>query len=152
MPQPIITAARTARLDLPYLFPGQSQKEAFVNEALARLDALVQPSVIDERNDPPTDAVRGDSYLVGRSPTGEWVDNAGAIAVWAENQWLLAAPLEGMAIFDRAAGSIARYFQAVGWSRAEAPPMVTGGAVPDAELRAAFNALVESLRTLGFFA
>ena len=152
MPQPEITTARTARLDLPYLFPGQAQKEAFVNEALARLDALVQPSVIDKRNDPPSNPVAGDSYLVGSLPTGEWVDRIGAIAVWVENQWLLTAPREGMAVFERAAGCLARYWATSGWNRAATPPAVTGGTVQDTELRVAFAQMVDGLRSLGFFA
>ena len=41
MTDPIALDARTPRHSLPLLYPGQAQKEVFVNEALARLDALV---------------------------------------------------------------------------------------------------------------
>lgn len=152
MPQPVITAARTARLDLPFLFPGQAQKEAFVNEALARLDLLVQPSVIDERNEPPATPADGDCHLVGNAPTDDWSAHSGALAVWAGNQWLFGMPHEGMALFDRAAGCLARYSGAAGWTRVAAPDPVAGGAVQDSELRAAFAQLAAGLRSLGIFA
>lgn len=152
MPEPQITSARTARLDLPYLFPGQAQKEAFVNEALARLDALVQPAVLDERDDPPSDPAPGDSHIVGTAPTGAWAGHAGAIALWAESQWLFVSPREGMTAFDRASASLASYSAAAGWNRAEAPAAVSGGAVVDTELRAAFAEAIAGLRSLGFFA
>ncbi|HLZ79899.1 MAG TPA: hypothetical protein VKQ09_11235 [Sphingomonas sp.] len=35
----------TTRFALPLIAPGQAQKELFHNEALARVDALLQPSV-----------------------------------------------------------------------------------------------------------
>lgn len=35
----------TARLKLPFLVPGQAQKELFHNEALQIIDMLVQPVV-----------------------------------------------------------------------------------------------------------
>lgn len=152
MPEPQITTSRTARLDFPNLFAGQAQKEAFVNEALARLDALVQPAVLDERDNPPTDPAPGDSHIVGAAPTGRWAGHPGAIAIWAENQWLFTAPQEGMAVFDRGAAAVARYSQASGWRRAQAPADVTGGAVVDAELRSAFAALLTGLRSVGIFA
>ena len=152
MPEPQITTARTARLDLPFLFPGQAQKEAFVNEALARLDALVQPAVLDERDDPPADPAPGDSHIVGTAPTGDWAQHAGALATWAESQWLFVSPRAGMGVFDQASGSLARYAQGDGWTRAQAPVEPSGGPVIDAEMRAAFAALIAGLRSLGFFA
>ena len=36
----------TARLALPFLAPGQAQKELYHNEALSRLDLLVQTVVL----------------------------------------------------------------------------------------------------------
>lgn len=152
MPQPLITSPSTPRLGLPYLFPGQAQKEAFVNEALARLDALVVPSVQGERADPPATPAVGDCYVVAATPAGAWEGHAGALAVWAENQWLFAEPVEGMWIFDRGAGGMAHYSDPSGWTRVAAPPLPGGGATQDAEARAAIGALIEGLRNLGIFA
>ena len=152
MPEPVITAARTPRHDLPYLFPGQAQKEAYVNEALARLDALVQPSVIDERSDPPTDPAAGDCHIVGPAPTGTWAGQAGVLATWAETQWLFAAPTAGALVFDQASACFAVLRAEDGWSRAAMPAVPSGGATQDMEARAAIAAVLAALQTLGIFA
>ena len=151
MPQPVITTARTARHGLPHLFPGQAQKEAFVNEALARLDALVHLAVIDERADPPADPLPGDCHIVASAPTGSWSGHAGAIASWAESLWLFAAPIDGMRAFDKASGCLAVYTTAAGWSRVSAPAAPAGGAAADAEARAAIVDIIDGLRLLGIF-
>lgn len=152
MSEPVLTTARTARLSLPFLFPGQAQKEAFVNEALARLDALVAPAVIDVRAAPPGDPQPGDCYLVGDAPSGAFAGQARALACWAEAHWVFTAPRVGMRIFDRAVGALAVYDAAAGWQRIAAPPIPSGGPVQDGEARAAIAALVAGLRTLGIFA
>ena len=36
---------RTARLGLPFILPGQAQKELFHNEALTLVDAALHPAV-----------------------------------------------------------------------------------------------------------
>lgn len=152
MPQPAITTARTPRLSLPYLFPGQAQKEAFVNEALARLDAAVQPAIIGERADPPASPEPGDIHIVAASPTGAWSGQARALALWAENQWLFIAPVEGMRAYDRSAGCVAVYRAASGWRRAATPALPSGGTAADAEARTAIAELIEALRAAGIFA
>ena len=49
----------SARLALPFLVPGQAQKEFFHNEALQLLDIIVQPAVEGAaRNDPPSRVTR----------------------------------------------------------------------------------------------
>lgn len=151
MPDPPITTARTPRHALPYLFPGQTQKEGFVNEALARLDALVQPSVLGELATPPAAPASGDSYIVGTQPQGEWAGHSGAIATWSENQWLFAIARPGMRVFDAAYGALV-VCDGVGiWHRASAPPRPAGGSVQDAEARTAIAAIADGLRALGFF-
>ena len=39
-------------------------------------------------NTPPENPVKGDSYLVGREPTGVWSEKAGYMAEWDGNQWI----------------------------------------------------------------
>ena len=151
MPEPVITTARTARHDLPNLFPGQAQKEAFVNEALTRLDGLLHLAVIDERANPPVDPAPGDCHIVGAAPTGAWTGHARSIAIWAENQWLYARASEGMFAFDRATGCLASFTEAGGWQRVSAPANPTGGATQDNEARAAISAILDRLRTIGIF-
>ena len=98
-----------------------------MNEALVRIDSLVQPSVLDERSDPPPEPVDGDCHIVGPAPVGTWSEQAGALAVWAGNQWLFAAPIAGSLVFDRASGSYAVYDPDDGWRRAATPPRPTAG-------------------------
>ena len=151
MPEPMLTTARTPRLDLPFLFPGQAQKEAFVNEALARLDMLVQPVVLGEASVPPANPLRGDSYLVAAKASGDWAGREGAIASWADTQWLFTPAFEGARVYDVARGSIAVFHPAEGWRRAAAPSAPTGGATQDIEARAAIAAIVARLHSLGIF-
>lgn len=153
MPEPVVTTARSPRLSLPYLFPGQAQKEAFVNEALTRLDALAPlPVVLGERAAPPADPAPGDCHLVAPAPTGAWAGEGGAIACWADTHWLFTPPTPGMQVHDRSANSLAVYDAAAGWRRVAAPPPPAGGTVQDIEARAAIAAIVAGLRQLRIFA
>lgn len=151
MPEPILTTARTPRHQLPFLFAGQSQKEAFVNEALARLDALVQPVVLGETAAPPLAPADGDSYLVGAPASGEWAGHEGAIATWADPIWLFATPFDGTRAYDVGSGSIAVFSEAEGWLRVIGPDAPAGGATQDMEARAAITAIVAGLHRLGIF-
>lgn len=130
---------------------GQSQKEAFVNEALARIDALLQPAVLSEMASPPPSPRDGDSYIVGASATGSWAGCENALATWAQTQWLFARPVEGARVHDAATASLAVFTEANGWSRAASPAPPTGGAVQDAEARAAIADIVAGLHSLGIF-
>lgn len=151
MPLPTITSARTPAHGLPYLFPGQAQREAFVNEAFARLDALVQPSVRGEIADPPAEPSPGDSYIVADDATGGWAGQERALAVWAENRWLFQPPREGARIYDASAGGLACFTAAGGWQRFAAPALPGGGVTQDSEARATLAAVVAALRAAGIF-
>lgn len=151
MPLPAITSARTPKHDLPYLFAGQAQKEAFVNEAFARADALLQPVVLDELAAPPAAPAAGDCYLVAEPATGGWTGHDRAIALWAENQWLFLPPREGARVFDLAAAAFASFSASEGWQRTEPPALPSGGATQDSEARAAIVQLVARLHQAGIF-
>ena len=151
MPEPVITTARTPRHALPFLFPGQAQKEAFVNEALARLDGLLQPVVLGERAEPPTGPESGDSYLVSGPATGDWSGQEAAIATWAGTHWLFAPPCEGARVHDAATGALAVFSALGGWRRASAPSIPAGGATQDVEARAAITDIVARLHSLAIF-
>ena len=47
---------------------------------------------LDSVNTPPENPVKGDSYLVGREPTGAWSEKAGYMAEWDGNQWVFTSP------------------------------------------------------------
>lgn len=96
---------QTARFALPYLAPGQMQKELFHNEALLTIDALLCPVVEGEASAaPPSTPAIGGCYLVGIGATGAWTGQDGALACFSEGGWRFVAPLEGMRLVDRFTG------------------------------------------------
>jgi hypothetical protein len=151
MPLPSITSARTPAHGLPYLFPGQAQREAFVNEAFARIDALLQPVVLAERAAPPAEPLPGDCYLLADAVSGAWAGHERALAVWAENQWLYLPPREGARVCDLATGSLVMFTADDGWQRIAAPVLPAGGATQDSEARSAIEAIVAALGAAGIF-
>lgn len=83
-------------LSLPYILPSQAQKHVTHNEALRRLDAVVQLSVLDrDLAVPPATPEEGDRYLVATSPTGAWSGKAGMVAAWQDGAWVFLAPRQG---------------------------------------------------------
>lgn len=86
----------TAKLSLPLLAPSQAQKHVTVNEALGRLDAMVQLSLTSRTvTTPPVAAIEGDTYLVPGSAVNEWAGQDGAITVFQNNGWLFINPQAG---------------------------------------------------------
>ena len=69
----------TPNLSLPYLQSQQAQKHVTLNEALRRLDALVQLTVLSRTlTAEPASSANGDRYLLPDGATGEAWDGAGA--------------------------------------------------------------------------
>lgn len=151
MPEPVTLTARSARHGLPFLFAGQAQKEIFVNEALARLDALIQPVVLGEASNPPASAADGDSYIVATGAGGGWAGQDGAIATWAHGAWLFAPPVDGACVHDASTGALACFSAGTGWRGVAVPTPPAGGTTQDAEARAAIAAILDGLRSLGIF-
>jgi len=127
----------------------QSQKEFYVNEAHALTDALLHAACEGETADPPATPAEGETWLVGNSATGEWSGEDGKLASRQADNWLFAAPKDGMRLFDRSTGQILLYRG--GWQRPAAPGAPSGGAVVDAEARAAIVNLVVALVEAGIF-
>ena len=46
---------------------------------------------IAQQNNPPASPETGDTYLVGSTPTGDWVGHAGELAVWSGSAWSFSA-------------------------------------------------------------
>ena len=149
MPDPIVFDSISPRFSLPLLFAGQSQKEAFVNEAHARADALLHCAIEGEAATPPTTPVEGTNWLVAASPTGAWAGQAGKLACRQAGNWLFVAPRDGMVLLNRTNGQQRRYFAS--WLPPSVPSAPTGGTTIDTEARAAIAALVAALRTAGVF-
>lgn len=158
----------TPRLALPLLAAGQAQKELYHNEALATLDALVQP-VAATFGDPAPPAAPGvgQSWIVGTAPTGDWSGHPDAVASWTDGGWRFATPIEGMWVWVSAAGLWAHRAggawslgtlpasalviggQQVVGARGGAIVAPAGGATVDGEARAAIAAVLAALRAHG---
>lgn len=105
----------TPNLGLPYLAAAQAQKHVTHNEALRRLDALVEVAVIDSAlADPPGSPADGDRYIVPASPTGAWVGHSDDIAAFLDGAWVFFTPAVGWIAFDRAADEML-LFGVAGW-------------------------------------
>jgi hypothetical protein len=97
----------TSHLDLPFLAPAQAQKHVTHNEALKRLDTVVQLAVLGATlATPPTAPEEGDRYIVGSAATGAWAGKDGQIAAFLDGAWDFATPKPGWIAFDLAAEAI----------------------------------------------
>ena len=139
--------SRTPRLDMPLLFAGQAQKEGFVNEVTARVDALLHAAIESETETPPISPLDGQAWLVGTSPSGEWSGHGGEIAARQAGNWLFFTPRDGMKLLNRAAGQEIRY--QAGWQIAARPTSPSGGTTIDNEARASIDGLIAALTTAG---
>ncbi|MBB3964988.1 DUF2793 domain-containing protein [Rhizobium metallidurans] len=94
---------QTNNLALPYILPSQAQKHVPHNEALRRLDTVVQLAILGERQSPPETApgtpAEGDRYLVGADPQGEWLGRQGLVSVWQDGAWAYQSPNPGWRAF-----------------------------------------------------
>ena len=158
----------TPRLSLPFLSPGQAQKEFFVNESLQKLDFLVAGAVEEPpRSDPPALPTIGAAYIVGGTPTGDWAGRSRCIAGYSDGGWRFISAAEGMRIYVKAAETIA-VFRAGEWeigsvrcsqlvvsgqqvvgARGDGIGTPTGGLTIDVEARAAIDEILERLRSHG---
>ena len=83
-------------LALPYLAPAQAQKHVTHNEALAKLDTLVQLRVEDfDATQPPAAPVAGQGHALGAGPTGAWAGQDDTLAVWDGTAWIFVTPRPG---------------------------------------------------------
>ena len=104
------------RLSLPYLQPSQAQKHVTHNEALQRLDALVQLTVVAIGSEtPPADPAAGDIHALGAGPTGAWAGAQGKLALWDGSSWQFILPGEGWRAYDLSAQK-AHVYTGSGWS------------------------------------
>lgn len=83
-------------LGLPYIQPSQAQKHVTHNEALKRLDVLVQ-LVVSSRTTatPPSAPPDGRRHVVPGGATGDWADQDGKLAVFQNGAWIFIDPLVG---------------------------------------------------------
>lgn len=101
--------SNTARLGLPLVQAAQAQKHVTVNEALVRLDGLVNLVLQSESvTVPPSLVVDGASYAVPIGAANAWSGHDGAIAIGTNGGWDFVQPMRGWRAFiaDRGAGAV----------------------------------------------
>ena len=96
--------SQTPHFNLDYLMPEQAQKHVTLNDALRRLDGLVQLSVKSTKLAiPPSAPANGDRYLVGPEPQEAWDGASGNLALYEDTAWHFFAPQSGWRLWDEAA-------------------------------------------------
>ncbi|MBN8483914.1 MAG: DUF2793 domain-containing protein [Sphingomonadales bacterium] len=146
MPNPLFDSS-TPRLGLPLLFAGQTQKEGYLNETAARLDALMFLAIEGEAANPPPAPLDGQSWLISPAASGDWLGHDGQIAIRQGGNWLFALPVDGLRLLDRASGQEWRF--SGGWRIPDRPALPAGGTTIDAEARAAIAGIIAALETAG---
>jgi hypothetical protein len=161
-------ADATARFALPFLIPGQAQKELFHNEALAVLDCAVDAAVEEApRVAPPASPVEGQCWIAAAGATGAWSGRDLCLAAWTSGGWRFVAPPAGMSVWNKADALTLRY-DGTGWNAGElvgsslriggvqvvgerlaAIASPSGGTIIDAEARAAVSAVIAALMSHG---
>lgn len=97
-------------LSLPYIAPSQAQKHVTHNEALRKLDAIVQLVALDNAlTDAPAVPNEGDCYIVAGGASGLWAAHDHAIAVYDNDIWMFYAPKEGWRAEVLATGTTLRF-------------------------------------------
>lgn len=102
-------SSETMRLQMSLLQPAQAQKHVTVNEALMRLDGLVNMVLQSVSTPvPPETVLNGQCWAVPSSPQGAWSGQAGTIAIGSNGGWIFVPPVAGMRAFvaDRGAEAI----------------------------------------------
>ena len=104
--KPVHMPDRSPALDLPYLLPSQAQKHVTHNDALQRLDTLVQLCVEGfDQATPPALPEEGRAYALGPNPIGVWAAQAHSIAVFQNATWAFITPQIGWRAFGRSEGA-----------------------------------------------
>ncbi|MFC3118904.1 DUF2793 domain-containing protein [Jhaorihella thermophila] len=90
----------TPNLALPYIAAAQAQKHVTHNEALDRIDGLVQLSVKDrDLTAPPAIPTEGDRYIVATGATGAWAGWDGDVAMLSGGAWVRLPAREGWRVW-----------------------------------------------------
>lgn len=108
--------SQTDNLSLPYILPSQAQKHVTHNEALLKLDAVVQLSVESQNlASPPVTPDDGARYLVPMSATDGFAGQTGKIAAFQDGEFQFFSPQIGWLCYiaDEAAW---HYFDGSDWT------------------------------------
>lgn len=86
----------TTNLGLPLLQPAQAQKHVTVNDALMRLDGMVDLVLQSTtRSTPPTVVVDGQCWAVPAGAINAWEGQGGNVAIGSNGGWVFVKPVFG---------------------------------------------------------
>lgn len=98
---------QSPRFALPFLVPGQAQKEWFHNEALQLIDVLVAPAIETIPSPtPPISPLAGQCFVVGGGATGVWAGHDNEVAAFGAGGWRFITPTEGLSLFIKTTGEL----------------------------------------------
>ncbi|MEM9975909.1 MAG: DUF2793 domain-containing protein [Pseudomonadota bacterium] len=119
----------TERLGLPLVQPAQAQKHVTVNEALLRLDALVELR-LNSRSlaVPPGSAVEGACFAVSDGASDPWAGQGGKIAVFVNGGWDFIVPGIGWRAWIEDEGATA-FFDGSEWKLGDGAISQNGAAL-----------------------
>ena len=137
----------TSKWQLPFLIPGQAQKEVAVNEAFARIDSLLNLAIAGVSASAPPDPHEGEAWLVSSGATGVWAGQSDKVAVCIGSAWQFYMPRPGMRAYNEQTGQYLCYFDV--WRTTSEPPSPAGGGTVDVEARASIEAIIDALRNSG---
>jgi hypothetical protein len=167
-PKETIVTEYSDRFALPFIVPGQAQKEMFHNAALARIDAALHAAVEEgPRADPPGAPEAGRCWIAAAGATGAWAGADHALVSRTESGWRFVAPVPGMLVWNKAEGFWI-HWDGAAWSdgalpaaalviagqqvvgeRLETIASPSGGTTIDAEARIALEAVIATLKSHG---
>ena len=91
--------ANTPHLTITLLEQAQAQKEVTVNEALFRIDAVLNSGANDkDLTTPPANPAAGDVYIIPASATGVWAGKTGQVAYF-DQIWRFILPNPGLMLW-----------------------------------------------------
>lgn len=89
----------TKNLGISLLEQSQAQKEVTINQAINRIDAILNTGAKSRSlATPPSSPATGDLYIVASSPTGDWVGQAGKLAYF-DVIWRFISPNLGLTLW-----------------------------------------------------
>lgn len=89
----------TPMLELPHILPSQAQKHVTHNEALERLDVLVQSVALGRAAVPPSAPVEGECWIVADDATGAFAGRDGVLARFRDGVWEFLPPRAGWRVW-----------------------------------------------------
>ncbi len=140
-------------LSLPLIQPAQAQKHVTHNEALMRLDLVVQLAVLDrDRTVAPASPVAGQRHIVAAGAAGAWAGQGGRVALWQDGAWQFQPPLAGWRAWVGTEAAVAVFDGAVWKTQADSPlrvPQLGVNATADATNRLTVSSAATLLNHAG---